>query len=143
MQKYDALKLARENNAPQAERKKKAEDLNNTMAENRIKPNRDRAYNWYRPNPIFESGEMPIKGNEDIRIGDKIYMPDELAKDGSPGIEAYVTGATNRWSFGSAYETTLQYERGCNQKILAKFNEHHSLDKIRREMFKEGKGKLW
>ncbi|RPI19712.1 MAG: hypothetical protein EHM58_00470 [Ignavibacteriae bacterium] len=83
--------------------------------------NRERIFNWYRYNDIFESGIMIIKGNQDIRIGDKIYMPDALSKGGHHGIYAYVQGVRNRYEItpaGLKYETTLEIVRGENPKDI-------------------------
>lgn len=105
---------------------------------------RDRLRNWYVNNPIYESGTLIIKGREDIRAGDKIYLPwmkrgfhwkqkeyeDKFdrdiemgyywAKKGGlyKGFEFYVTGVKNRWAFGNTYETTLTLGRGQNKKLL-------------------------
>lgn len=83
--------------------------------------NRERLFNWYRYNEILENGVVVIRGNQDIRIGDKIFMPDAITKGGRRGIYAYVQGVKNRFEYtqsGVKFETTLELVRGENQQDL-------------------------
>jgi hypothetical protein len=86
--------------------------------------NRERIFNWYRYNDIFESGMVVIKGNQDIRIGDKIFLADALTKTGRKGIYAYVQGVKNRYeitSSGVKFETTLEITRGENTQDIEEY----------------------
>ncbi|MCK4448911.1 MAG: hypothetical protein KAW56_17740 [Candidatus Marinimicrobia bacterium] len=96
---------------------------------------RDRLRNWYVNNPIYGCGTLQIKGREDIRIGDRVYLPwmkrkfhwkqteDIEARSMCKGFEYYVVGTKNRWQFGSTYETTLTLERGQNKRMLFSYGE--------------------
>jgi len=97
---------------------------------------RDRLKNWYVYSPIFESGQLHIKGREDIHIGDKIYLPwykrtyisKEMTSDNEQitdceGFEFYVTGVKNRWVFGEPFITILTIERGQNKQLLEAYKK--------------------
>jgi hypothetical protein len=94
-----------------------APEKNDIFSSTEYVNNRERLFNWYRYNDIMESGILIIKGNQDIRIGDKIYMPDAVSKGGNLGIYAYVQGVKNRYEYtqtGVKFETTLEIIRGEN-----------------------------
>lgn len=92
---------------------------------------RDRLKNWNIYKPIFEEGQIVIKGREDIHIGDKIYLPwykrEYISKELSyliedctagEGFEFYCIGTKQKWELEKNYLTTLTLARGCNMKLL-------------------------
>lgn len=95
---------------------------------NELRWRRDRIVNWYRPNPLFESGPSVIRGNEDIRIGDRIYYADEYAINGKKGVMFYIVNAANRWRFGGAFTTSLALIRGSRDEIIKKHFEDTDAD---------------
>lgn len=83
--------------------------------------NRERLFCWYRYNPYFEDGPIAIRGNQDIRKGDKVYLPDELSKGGNKGIYAYVQAVRNILTISNdsvSYQTVLELIRGENLKDI-------------------------
>jgi hypothetical protein len=84
---------------------------------------RDRQFNWYRPNPLFESGTATVRGNEDIRVGDKCFFHDEYAVNGKKGLMAYTVEVANDWRFGQAYKTTLGLIRGQRDDVIQAYIE--------------------
>jgi len=91
--------------------------------ENRICAHRDRLWNWNRYNSILESGSVSIRGNEFVKLGDKIKLKDEIAKNGGRGILAYCVGYSHRWQWGTPFITTINLIRGENEKLLNSFKE--------------------
>lgn len=93
-----------------------------------IRWRRDRIFNWFKYNPIMESGTVTIRGNEDMRIGDKVKFPDmEFNHKGIDdegreitykGVDAYVNGVKNVWAFGAPFKTELRLIRGHNREAL-------------------------
>ena len=106
-----------------------------------IRWRRDRIYNWYRYNPILESGRVTIRLNEDIRIGDKAHFPDmefnHIGENGESytGVDAYITGVKNSWIFGDSVgpQTHLSIIRGHNKEALEDYkNQNFTVDGVLR-----------
>ena len=89
----------------------------------RLLGNRDRLWNWNRYNTILESGNVTVRGHDYYKLGDRIYLKDELAKNGERGILAYCVGYSQRWQWGQNFLTTLNLIRGENGKLLNDFKE--------------------
>ena len=86
-----------------------------------IQGHRDRAFNWYRYNPILESGTVTVRGHDYYKLGDKIKLVDEIAQNGQREILGYLTGYSHQWQYGGLFTTTLQLTRGENAKAIADF----------------------
>lgn len=99
----------------------KKEIKDKIVISNRIKGFRDRLYNWYRYNPVFESGNITVRGHDYYKLGDKVYLKDEIAQTGDRGILAYCVGYTHRWGFGQPYLTQMNLIRGENEALFNKF----------------------
>jgi Tfp pilus assembly protein PilZ len=84
---------------------------------------RDRMFNWNRYNGFLESGSITVKGNDKYRIGDRIFLKDEIAKNGERGILAYCVGVNDMYQVGTPYITNLQIIRGENEKFLKAFRK--------------------
>lgn len=93
---------------------------------------RNRLFNWYRWNPWFEEGSITVHGNDDYRPGDKLYLPD-YQHPYSPvvGMLAYCVGVSWRWALGQPYVTTLRFERGHNEQVLAAAKQEIATDALR------------
>ncbi len=89
----------------------------------KIKGHRDRAFNWNRFNPLFESGNIVVRGHDYYKLGDKIFLPEEIAKNGERGITAYCSGYSHSWNFGGPYLTSLNLIRGENKELLKKYKK--------------------
>jgi Tfp pilus assembly protein PilZ len=94
------------------------EDEKSGLVLDRIRGLRDRVFNWYRYNPFLVSGSIIVRGNDKYRIGDKIFLPDEITKHGKRGIMAYCIGVEDSYVFGRPYTTTLHLIRGEHAQIL-------------------------
>lgn len=70
-----------------------------------------RMYNWNRLNRYFESGTISIIGREAIHVGERVMLVDERARDGSMGLEGYITEVTHTWGYDGIFETSLRIER--------------------------------
>lgn len=79
---------------------------------------RDRLYNWNRFNHILESGNVVTIGHDKFKIGDKIFFPDEWAKNGDKGIYAYIKAYTQQWQMGGQFTTNIEFIRGENTKLI-------------------------
>ena len=95
---------------------------------------RDRIFNWYRYNPILESGTITVRGHDYYKLGDKIKLVDEIAQNGQRGILGYLTGYSHQWQYGGLFTTTLQLIRGENEKAIADFANLTNNDVIRSGM---------
>lgn len=86
---------------------------------------RERLFNWNRYNPILESGSIVTNGNQDYRIGDKVYFPDAVSKKGYKGMYAYIVGVRNKAvgniKQGFYYTNTLELIRAENPKELQEY----------------------
>lgn len=71
---------------------------------------RDKMYLWNRDNHRMQGGSMLIRGNPNIRVGDKIYRTDL-------DTEFYVTAVSNNWAFGKPFTTQLNIDRGLRRDI--------------------------
>jgi len=96
---------------------------NQKQAKNNAFSKQRRLYNWNKLNLFFESGKITFLGRESVKVGEKIFLPDEIAKDGSKGLEGYITEVSHRWGFGGKYETSISVERCITQETLQKFNQ--------------------
>jgi hypothetical protein len=70
-----------------------------------------RLHNWNRLNVYFESGTVTFLGREAVRIGERVFLPDESGKDGSRGLQGYITSVRHRWGYGDSFETSITVER--------------------------------
>jgi hypothetical protein len=75
-----------------------------------------RLYNWYRHNLHFESGTVTFLGREAVRIGERVFLADEAAKDGTRGLEGYITGVHHSWGYGGKFETRIDVERCISEE---------------------------
>lgn len=99
--------------------------------EDRIKGFRDRTFNWYRYNPIMESGSVIVRGHDNYKLGDPVKLVDEIAQNGEIGIKAYLVGYSHSWQFGQPFLTNLQLIRGENEKLLENYRKLTDADVIR------------
>lgn len=86
---------------------------------------RTKFWSWYRYNEMFLSGSIQIEGNDDIRKGDKIFVPHHFTPTGAYGVYYYVTGVSGKWRIsegGMTYLMTLEVERGENPKDIVEYN---------------------
>lgn len=70
---------------------------------------RNKLYLWNRDNHRFEEGVITIRGDANIRAGDKIMRTDNEKT-------YYVESVSNRWQFGRPMVTTLNVTRGATEK---------------------------
>lgn len=71
---------------------------------------RNKLYLWNRDNHRMEGGTMVIRGNSNIRVGDKIFRPDL-------DTQFYVTAVSNTWAYGQPFLTQLTFGRGLREDI--------------------------
>jgi len=80
---------------------------------------------WYERSDEFLTGTFTIKGNENLRIGNKLsYVKTEegnIEDDYEEGYY-YITGVTHDWMFGRNYQTIINVDRGISKKIFKKTN---------------------
>lgn len=103
-------------------------DLDRTTRERfleKLIEKRNRLFNWHRMNAHFESGTVRIQGNELIRVGDRVALPEEIAPDGSGGIDDpmvyYVTDISWSWRVKRDFEMVLSLSRGHNKSMIESF----------------------
>ena len=84
-------------------------------------------YNWHRNNDKYLTGSFVIKGNEKIRIGQKLnYGLDENDVQ-YPVNEPYergyyyTVGVEQNYEYGSSFKTTVHVDRGVSLKRLEDF----------------------
>lgn len=80
---------------------------------------RNRLFNWNRWSTWMESGSVTVDGNDDYRVGDKIFLADHqhpYAK--TRGMFAYIIGVNWSWQVGGLYTTTIRFERGHNADVI-------------------------
>jgi len=99
--------------------------------DSRIMGHRDRLFNWNRFNPILESGQVVVRGHDYYKLGDKVFLKDELAQNGELGITAYTQGYAQTWSYGGAFLTRLNLIRGENEVLIEKFKKLTKDDVVR------------
>lgn len=99
--------------------------------EDRIRGFRDRIFNWYRYNPILESGQVTVRGHDYYKLGDPVKLVDEIAQNGELGIKAYCVGYSHSWQFGQPFLTTLHLIRGENEKRLDEYRMKTDPDLVR------------
>lgn len=66
---------------------------------------RDKIYLWNRDNHRTQSGTMTVKGNPDIRVGDKLFRSDTEET-------FYIVSVGNRFVYGKPFTTTVAVDRG-------------------------------
>jgi len=71
---------------------------------------RNKLYLWNRDNHRMESGTMTIRGNSNIRVGDKVHRH-------FLDTDFYVTAVMNTWAFGQPYVTQISVDRGLRRDI--------------------------
>lgn len=75
---------------------------------------RNKLYLWNKDNHRFEEGSITIKGNSNIRAGDKLMRT-------SNEFMYYILGVRNEYRYGNPFITTIRVERGMTdayRKIL-------------------------
>lgn len=70
---------------------------------------RNKLYLWNRDNHRMQSGTMTVKGNPNIRVGDRVYRPDL-------DTEFYVQAVSNSWAFGQPFTTQMTVDRGLSRE---------------------------
>ena len=75
----------------------------------RFKFYRKALYLFEKDNHRWEEGTISIRGNADIRVGDKIKRTDNKKS-------YYVTSIMNRWQYGRPMVSTLTLSRGATDK---------------------------
>lgn len=78
-----------------------------------VQTRRNRLFNWYRANPWFLSGAIQVRGNDNFRAGDPVFIPwleDPLSEQ--LGVRFYCTAVSYSWSVGAPYECSLHLSRG-------------------------------
>lgn len=80
---------------------------------------RNRAFNWYRPNPWFEDATLVVCGKDEYRVGDPVRLPwREAPLGGEVGMRYYCTAVAHSWSAGAPYTCQLTLARGHNGGML-------------------------
>lgn len=77
---------------------------------------RNRLYLWYRDNHRFERGSIRIKGNDRIRVGERL-----LLGEGSRTREFYIEEVSHHWMQGRPFTTTLNLTRGASATNRSKW----------------------
>jgi hypothetical protein len=92
---------------------------------------RNQLAEWYCVNDLYESGELVIRGRTDVRVGDKIELPD--------GRQFYVEQVVQRYQLHPlTWQTTLGVTRGGVPQLRERaFNEAAAM---RREVASAGVG---
>ncbi len=70
---------------------------------------RNKLYLWNKDNHRLEEGAMTIRGDADIRVGDKVKRSDT-------DMTYYVESVSNQWQFGIPMTTSLDLTRGATDK---------------------------
>jgi hypothetical protein len=82
---------------------------------------------WFERSDEFLNGSFVIKGNENIRIGNKLnYVRDEFGNIEDDYEEGYyyINGVTDDWAYGRNYFSILEVERGISKKIFKRENQN-------------------
>jgi hypothetical protein len=110
------------------------EDLISTI----VRRKRNRLFNWYRCNQIFESGTIKIPANDKYRVGDRILIKGKRSKMKPPAAEEpylldesllsdgmifYIQEVEESWQAGSEAYSTLHLIRGHNSFMLDRFRQ--------------------
>ncbi len=69
---------------------------------------RNKLYLWNRDNHRMEGGTMVIRGNSNIRVGDRVFRPDL-------DTEYYVQAVSNNWDYGKPFITRITVGRGLKR----------------------------
>jgi hypothetical protein len=80
---------------------------------------------WFERSDEYLNGAFIIKGDERVRIGNKLnYVRDECGKIEDSYEEGYyyIVGVTQDWAYGRDYKTIVNVERGISKKIFKKEN---------------------
>ena len=109
-----------------------------TESEKQVIRKRDTLWRWMRYNHLYETGTSTIKGRH-IRVGGKVFFKDEetrgLIADSNRerysvrGMEFYINGVQQNYTFGGNWTTTLAISMGHNPSEIhnyytkRKFNE--------------------
>ena len=72
---------------------------------------RNMLYRWYGY-PYFETGQLRIRGNQNIRIGHRVFLPDKRTRSGKLGMMLYVAGVNQNYSIFQPFQTSLNVVRG-------------------------------
>jgi hypothetical protein len=104
---------------------------------NQVLEFRNRLFNWYRLNDYFESGSLTVVGHDDYKVGDPVFLPwreafrGELWKQSrittdlfGEGMRYYCVSVSHRWSYGSAFTTTMNLTRGHNEALIDYAKKH-------------------
>jgi hypothetical protein len=80
---------------------------------------RNRLVNWCRYNPWMARGTVTVRGRDEYRPGEPVYLPwYEPTIGGEIGARFYCTAVSWSWSIGGRYECSLTVERGQNDTML-------------------------
>ena len=80
---------------------------------------RNRLVNWHRYNPWMSRGTVTVRGRDEFRPGEPVYLPwYQPTIGGEVGARFYCTAVTWSWSIGGRYECQLTLERGQNDTML-------------------------
>lgn len=80
---------------------------------------------WYEKSDEFLNGSFITKGDERLRVGNKLYYTrDEFGKIEEAYEEGYyyMTGVSHDWAYARNYFSTINVERGISKKIFKKEN---------------------
>jgi hypothetical protein len=80
---------------------------------------------WFERSDEYLNGHFVIKGDERVRIGNKLgYVRDESGNIEDEYEEGYyyITGVTQAWTYGKNYQTVINVERGISKKVFKKEN---------------------
>lgn len=84
---------------------------------------REKAFEWFGF-PYFENGQLMIPGNENIRIGKRLFYEDKeyfFEEDQTvyQGVHYYIGNVLHDFAFGSFFKTTLGLSRGTPKDLAA------------------------
>jgi hypothetical protein len=85
-------------------------------ADTRTQWKQSRLRNWNRLNVYFENGSISFIGREAVRVGERVSLPDEAAKDGTRGLEGYIVSVDHSWGYGGKFETKIGVERCISEE---------------------------
>lgn len=80
---------------------------------------------WYSVSDILLSGVFVIKGNENVRIGNRLDYNSLAGKIEEPYEEGYyyIIGVEHSYSFGGAFTTTINVDRGVSKMLIGEIHD--------------------
>lgn len=89
-----------------------------------IEEARNRLLNWYRMNPVMETGAITCNLRDEFRPGDPVFLPWAGSPlGGEKGLRYYCVQVNNSWTYGSNPQSTLRLTRGHNAAMIDAFRE--------------------